>query len=119
MGTGLEPGGSSGVPAGHAFDTFTFADGSTGQAIFDNNAPGGVRPWINSGDPNDRYNYNPVNYLQLPQERFNTTTIASYDITPDIEVYSRITAAFNQVPQLLAPTPAFTTVTVQTDNPLL
>lgn len=117
--TGLEPGGSSGVPAGHAFDTFTFADGSTGQAIFDNNAPGGVRPWINSGDPNDRYNYNPVNYLQLPQERFNTTTIASYDITPDIEVYSRITAAFNQVPQLLAPTPAFTTVTVQTDNPLL
>ena len=117
--TGLEPGGSSGVPAGHAFDTFTFADGSTGQAIFDNNAPGGVRPWINSGDPNDRYNYNPVNYLQLPQERFNTTTSASYDITPDIEVYSRITAAFNQVPQLLAPTPAFTTVTVQTDNPLL
>lgn len=117
--TGLEPGGSSGVPAGHAFDTFTFADGSTGQAIFDNNAPGGVRPWVNSGANSDRYNYNPVNYLQLPQERFNTTTVARYEITPEIEAYARFTAAFNQVPQQLAPTPAFTTVTTQTDNPFL
>ena len=114
--TGLVPAGSSGVPAGHAFDTFTFADGSTGQAIFDNNAPGGVRPWNNS---EDRYNYNPVNYLQLPQERFNTTTVATYDITPEVEAYARFTAAFNQVPQQLAPTPAFTTVTTQLDNPFL
>ena len=162
--SGLEPGGSSGVPAGHAFDNFNFtaigqapisttatsaacstagtgvsdpdgslrtqdADGNPlnpftsgdefcgGQAIFA--GPDGVRPWIGSGSPNDLYNYNPVNYLQLPQERFNTTAIATYDITPDIEIYSRMTAAFNQVPQLLAPTPAFTTVTVQTDNPFL
>ncbi len=117
--TGLEPGGSSGVPAGHGFDTFTFADGSTGQAIFDNNAPGGVRPWINGGANSDRYNYNPVNYLQLPQERFNTTTVARYDITPEIQAYARFTAAFNQVPQQLAPTPAFATVTTQLDNPFL
>lgn len=117
--TGLEPGGSSGVPAGHAFDTFTFADGSTGQAIFDNNAPGGVRPWVGSGANSDRYNFNPVNYLQLPQERFNTTAVARYEITPEIEAFARFTGAFNQVPQQLAPTPAFTTVTVQTDNPFL
>tara|TARA_Y100000052_G_scaffold27486_1_gene35663 strand:- start:52589 stop:55414 length:2826 start_codon:yes stop_codon:yes gene_type:complete len=117
--TGLEPGGSSGVPAGHAFDTFTFPDGSTGQAIFDNNAPGQVRPWVGSGANSDRYNYAPVNYLQLPQERFNTTTVARYEITPEVEAYARFTAAFNQVPQQLAPTPAFTTVTVQTDNPFL
>ncbi|MAP94660.1 MAG: TonB-dependent receptor [Ponticaulis sp.] len=116
-GSTLEPGGSSGVPAGHAFDTFTFPDGSTGQAIFDNNAPGQVRPWVNSGANSDRYNYAPVNYLQLPQERFNTTTIARYEITPEIEAYARFTGAFNQVPQQLAPTPAFTTVTVQTDSP--
>ena len=118
-GTTLVPGGSSGVPAGHSFDSFTFPDGTTGQAIFDSNAPGGVRRWINSGAGNDRYNYAPVNYLQLPQERFNTTTIARYDITPEIEAYARFTGAFNQVPQQLAPTPAFTSVTTQLDNPFL
>lgn len=111
--------GSSGVPAGHSFDSFTFSDGTTGQAIFDNDAPGGVRRWINSGPGNDRYNYAPVNYLQLPQERFNNTTVARYNINETTEVYGRFTAAFNQVPQQLAPTPAFTSVTTQLDNPFL
>ena len=111
--------GSSGVPAGHSFDSFTFSDGSTGQAIFDSSAPGGVRQWINSGPGNDRYNYAPVNYLQLPQERFTTTSIASYDINDDVELYGRFTGAFNQVPQQLAPTPAFTSVTTALDNPFL
>lgn len=131
----LVAGGSSGVPAGHLFDSFDFtalglADpancptGTTlssgacvGQAIFD--GANGFRPWINSGDGNDRYNYAPVNYLQLPQERFNTTSVASYDINPDTEVYARFTGAFNQVPQQLAPTPAFTTIQVGVDNPFL
>ena len=114
---GLEPGGSSGVPAGHLFDSFTFSDGSTGQAIFTDG--GGIRPWVNAGANSDRYNYAPVNYLQLPQERFNTTTVARYEITPEIEAYARFTGAFNQVPQQLAPTPAFTTITIGTDNPFL
>lgn len=115
---GLEPGGSSGVPAGHLFDSFDFPGGPQGsQLIFTDN--GGARPWINSGANSDRYNYAPVNYLQLPQERFNTTSIARYEITPEIEAYARFTGAFNQVPQQLAPTPAFTTITVGTDNPFL
>lgn len=111
--------GSSGVPAGHSFDDFTFPDGTTGQAIFSDDTPGGVRLWINSGPGNDRYNYAPVNYLQLPQERYNATTTARYEINDTTEVYGRFTAAFNQVPQQLAPTPAFTSVTTQLDNPFL
>ena len=127
--------GSSGVPAGHSFDSFDFtalglADpancpaGTTlsggacvGQAIFD--GANGFRPWINGGEGNDRYNYAPVNYLQLPQERFNTTSIAHYDINEDTQVYARFTGAFNQVPQQLAPTPAFTSITTAVDNPFL
>ena len=91
---GLEPGGSSGVPAGHLFDSFNFPDGSSGQAIFTDN--GGLRPWINSGPNSDRYNYAPSNYLQLPQERFNTTSIARYEITPEIEAYARFTGALTR-----------------------
>ncbi|MEM1035529.1 MAG: TonB-dependent receptor [Pseudomonadota bacterium] len=158
--------GSSGVPAGHSFDTFDFTalgqapltaatdptniacgtagtslvdpdsslddeDGNSnpltpfisgdefcgGQGIFDLST--GFRPWINGGAGNDRYNYAPVNYLQLPQERFNTTTVARYNINANTEVYARFTGAFNQVPQQLAPTPAFTSITTQLDNPFL
>lgn len=162
---GLEPGGSSGVPAGHSFDTANYSalgvapisfsglngscgpntsvrdpDGSLndenyangearnpfvsgdefcgGQAIFADGS-GGFRPWVNGGADSDRYNYAPVNYLQLPQERFNTTSLARYEITPEVEAYARFTGAFNQVPQQLAPTPAFTSVTTQLDNPFL
>ena len=130
--------GSSGVPDGHDFSSFDFTalgqapdptncpEGTAantagtacvGQGIFA--GPDGFRPWINAGPNTDRYNYAPVNYLQLPQERFATTTIASYDINENVELYSRFTAAFNQVPQQLAPTPAFTTITTQVDNPFL
>jgi len=131
-------GGSSGVPAGHSFDVFDFTalgqapdlancpegtaintggTGCIGQAIFD--GPTGIRPWINGGANSDRYNYADVNYLQLPQERFSTTTIARYDVNEDLELYGRFTGSFNQVPQQLAPTPAFTSITTQTDNPFL
>ncbi|MDG1826410.1 MAG: TonB-dependent receptor [Henriciella sp.] len=131
-------GGSSGVPDGHSFNTFDFTalgqatdlancpegtalntagTGCVGQAIFA--GPNGIRPWINGGANSDRYNYAPVNYLQLPQERFSTTTLARYEITEDMELYGRFTGSFNQVPQQLAPTPAFTSITTATDNPFL
>ena len=88
-----------------------------GQAIFA--GPAGIRPWINGGANSDRYNYADVNYLQVPQERFASTTIARYEITPDMEVYGRFSGSFNQVPQQLAPTPAFTSVTTGVNNPFL
>ena len=88
-----------------------------GQAIFA--GPLGFRPWINGGANTDRYNYAPVNYLQLPQERYSATALANYDINENLNVYSRLNVAFNQVPQQLAPTPAFTSITTAVDNPFL
>ena len=131
-------GGSSGVPAGHSFDTVDFTalgqapdvancpagtapnagnTGCIGQFIFDGSA--GIRPWINGGANSDRYNYADVNYLQVPQERFASTTIARYEVNEDLELYGRFTGSFNQVPQQLAPTPAFTSVTTGVNNPFL
>jgi len=88
-----------------------------GQAIFA--GPDGIRPWINGGANSDRYNYAPVNYLQLPQERYATTTIARYEINEDLEAYGRFSGSWNTVPQQLAPTPAFTSITTGVDNPFL
>lgn len=103
---------------GNPLTPFTSGDEFCGgQSIFA--GADGFRPWIDSGANSDRYNYAPVNYLQLPQERFASTTIARYEITEDMEVYGRFTGSFNQVPQQLAPTPAFTSITTGVDNPFL
>jgi outer membrane receptor protein involved in Fe transport len=109
---GLEPGGSSGTPdatafrfaAGGDFFPMTPADGN-GNAIFTNN--GDIRPFISSGQVNDFYNYAPVNFLQLPQERFTITALGNYEINDKVEIYARGSFAQNRVDSELAPTPIF------------
>jgi iron complex outermembrane recepter protein len=132
-GTGFDPFGSSGVPGTRLFDGFDFTglgyttDGTTctapsggsaeglsgtctGGATFDGN--GDPIPWINSGPNTTRYNYAPVNYLQLPQERYNAAGFVTYDITDDIIFKGRTVFSSNVVARELAPTRFFDTVTI-------
>ena len=89
-----------------------------GNVTFD--AAGNIIPWINSGADTTRYNYAPVNYLQLPQERYTLAAFGRYDITDTVELKLRSIFTSNVVPQELAPTPFFSTVTVNIDsNPFL
>ena len=88
-----------------------------GNALFD--AAGDPIPWINSGANTTRYNYAPVNYLQLPQERFNAAAFVNYEIAENLDFKMRAIYTSNEVPQELAPTPFFSTVTVSTSNPNL
>ncbi|GAB4522436.1 MAG: TonB-dependent receptor [Amphiplicatus sp.] len=68
----------------------------------------------------DLYNYAPFNYLQLPQERYSISGIATFDINDHIELYARGIFANNVVDSQLAPTPTGTlTVDVNLDNPLI
>ena len=97
----LVPGGSSGVPGTRVFGGPTLPNGDN-LGIF--NADGSGRSFQ---DPADRFNYAPDNFLQLPQERFLTTAIAHYDLTESVRAYSEFTYVRNEVPQELAPTPAF------------
>ena len=103
---GLEPGGSSGVPGTSIFagGLGTFSPDSFG-IIF--NQDGSIRPFETSGQVNDFYNYAPVNFLQLPQERFTISTSANYEINEKAEVFMEARFANNTVPSELAPTPAF------------
>ncbi|AOS95609.1 Colicin I receptor precursor [Microbulbifer aggregans] len=99
----LVAGGSSGVPGTLVFDTGTTF-----------NSDGTSREWM---DPADRFNYAPDNYLQLPQERFLISSFAHYDISDKVTAYGEMAFSHNEVPQELAPTPAFTTVSVNPNTP--
>tara|TARA_R110000868_G_scaffold207020_2_gene456020 strand:- start:3554 stop:6448 length:2895 start_codon:yes stop_codon:yes gene_type:complete len=80
---------------------------------------GAVRGYRSGGDPNDTYNYAPSNYLQLPQERYNISAFATYEVNENLEFYGRGVFANNVVDSQLAPTPAGSTLTVNLDNPNL
>ena len=77
----------------------------------------GFRWVVPAGQATDEYNYAPSNYLQLPQERYNLTAVASYEINDYIETYMRGVFSETVVDSQLAPTPAFQTLTVNNDNP--
>ncbi|MBB5212351.1 TonB-dependent receptor plug domain-containing protein [Microbulbifer hydrolyticus] len=99
----LIAGGSSGIPGTLVFDTgTTFNSDGTSRAF---------------QDPADRFNYAPDNYLQLPQERFLISSFAHYDISENATAYGEMAFAHNEVPQELAPTPAFTTISVNPNTP--
>ena len=117
-GDGLEPGGSSGVPGTSIFAGFDFgapipadadigAGPNVGLGVFD--ADGSLRPFVLGGDVNDFYNYAPVNFLQLPQERFNLAGTARYEINEHAEAYVEGRFSQNVVASQLAPTPIFQT----------
>ena len=83
-------------------------------------AAGDIRGLRFTGTQTDLYNYAPANYLQLPQERYNVTAVASYEINDHIEGYMR--GVFSQVvvDSQLAPTPTGAIpVTINLDNPAI
>lgn len=112
---GLEPGGSSGVPDTAIFNGgfSTFSPDSSG-IIFGQD--GSVRPFVAGGEVNDFYNYAPVNYIQLPQERHQITALGSYEANENLEFYGRAMFTDSRVPSQLAPTPIFQTSTFSLDN---
>jgi len=115
---GLEPGGSSGVPGTSIFSGFNFPNGESGPGVFDSD--GSLRPFVLGGQVNDFYNYAPVNFIQLPQERFTVTGLGSYEINDKVEIYARGSFAQNRVDSELAPTPIFQTSQFSLDgNPFI
>jgi len=65
-----------------------------------------------------RFNFNPFNYYQTPQDRWQATTIANYDVTEDIEVYARASFSSNRSDFQIAPSGTFgTAFTIPVMNP--
>ncbi|MDB5695281.1 MAG: TonB-dependent Receptor Plug Domain [Sphingomonas bacterium] len=103
---GLVPQGSPTGPIatfGVGTDTFIF-----------NPAGGGSRTFQ---DPGDLYNFNPVNYLQLPQERYLLGGYGNYKVTDGVEFYTELSYVNSQVSTELAPTPTGVTANLQIASP--
>ena len=116
---GLEPGGSSGIPGTSIFAGALgiFSPDSFG-VTFD--PDGSIRPFDTDGAVNDFYNYAPVNYIQLPQTRYQATALGHFDLSDRATAYARTHFTSSKVPQQLAPTPIFQTSTFTLDgNPFL
>lgn len=102
----FQPGGSSLPPETRL--TYQGDGDTTGTAFAPNNnlaifgSPGDLRAY---STPGDLYNYAPVNYLQLPQERYLLGANASYEISSGLEVYGEVSYVNNRVDSELAPTP--------------
>ena len=77
------------------------------------NPGGAIREYQN---PGDLYNYAPVNYLQLPQERYLLGGNASYEITSGLEVYGELAYVNNRVDSELAPTPILVNTFLDIDS---
>lgn len=65
-----------------------------------------------------RFNFNPFNYYQTPQERWQATTSISYDYNDHVEFYARGTFSSNSSDFQIAPSGTFgTAFTIPVMNP--
>ena len=69
------------------------------------NQDGTVRAFRASGSPNDLYNFAPVNYIQVPQDRYLIYGKATYEVNEWFNPYVEGQFINNKVPTQLAPTP--------------
>lgn len=106
--------GSSHVPGGQIF--FPPVDLGSGPGTVTFNDDGTPRTFI---DPDDRYNFQEVNYLQLPLTRYNAGVFADFEVTQDHQIYVETSFSRNEADRELAPVPAIASVTVNLDNPTL
>jgi len=91
--------------------TGTSFEANNDLAIF--GSPGSLRAY---STPGDLYNYAPVNYLQLPQERYMLGGYGSFQVTEALELYGELTYINNQVDAELAPTPILVNTTLDIDS---
>lgn len=70
-------------------------------------------------DPEDRYNFAPVNYLQTPLTRQTVGAMGRLDVGGDFEVYFETAFSRNEAAQQLASIPAAVFAPVSTQSPFL
>lgn len=102
--------GSFTVPEGAGFN-FT---PEFGFPIF--NDDGTPRAFVN---PDDQYNFAPVNYLQTPLQRLSAGILGSLAINDEFEIYVESSFSNNEAATELAPVPLTENIVINVDNPVL
>jgi len=67
----------------------------------------------------DSYNYQPVNYLQIPLTRYAVGAMGHYDLSQDFEGYFEASFIRNESSNNLAAVPAVLFLEINLDNPVL
>jgi len=95
----------------------SFIDANTGKFWTIVDAAGNVRPL---NEATDRYNFAPVNYYQVPDERYLANFFAHYDAFPNVRVYTEFDFMDAKTVAQIAPSGAFFQLFALYDhNPLL
>nr|WP_243452908.1 TonB-dependent receptor [Polymorphobacter multimanifer] len=99
------------VPTPAGCNVLPLGVGSFGTALGGTfpNAAGSSRPFTAA----DLYNYAPVNYLMVPQERYLFGGYAEYEITPGVTAYTELSYVNNRVKAQLAATPVTGTFNIR------
>lgn len=111
----LDPGGSGTHPNGTIYtsvDIPAFGIGLDDPVQFDDAG--------NLTDAAQAFNFNPYNLLVVPQEKYVGTLIGNYEISNNVEFFSRFSVANNRVDTIQAPTGTFFfPYSLNIDNPFL
>ena len=75
-----------------------------------------VRPFTR---PGDLYNYTLDNFLRIPQERYNLTMLANYDVSENTSVYFEGASSHNRTSTGFAPAFINEVMPVEVDNPYI
>ncbi len=108
----LTPGGSFSIPGGVVF--VPNVDLGNGLVFPRFDANGNPVEFIN---PDDKYNFAPVNYLQTPLRRYSGGLFLNYAHSERLESYVELTYARNESRENLAPVPVSSFFVINTDNP--
>ncbi len=109
----LVPGGSFRAPE---LVIFAPVDAGNGPIFPIFEADGTFREFL---DPEDRYNFAPINYLQTPLTRLSAGILADYQVSDALDFYVELGYANNESELNLAEVPAGGALTVNIDNPFL
>lgn len=100
--------GSTAVPQG-AFEAFFGGEGTNFDSLAIFAAPGVSRPFNfpTDGGLGDLYNFAPVNYLMVPQERWIAGGNVDYEFSPSARAYGELTYIDDKTAEQLAPANIF------------
>ncbi len=97
----LNPVGSFTTPQGTGIDSGFPGDPPAFDGLTQFDPNGDVIPFANT------FNFNPFNLFLVPQKKWTATAIGTYDLTDNVEVFSRLSFANNRVDTIIAPTGTF------------
>lgn len=106
--------GSSAIPGGRFTSDDRAAAGLPAKGIVDPAGTAAILP-----DNGAQYNFNPLNYLHLPDDRYNLGGFAHRTINPHLEVYGSAMFMQDESVTQAAPDAIINTFNINCNNPLL